>query len=191
MWSDWGILAATLVLAVALYLPWLLVVGFVVRPADLSGVWVLVGVLVLILVAALVAGRWPYTHWLALVPVISGCLLLGVLVGIGLAIEAVRTALASLPLAEADNLVQTVNRLAALARLPTGDLDRLRDLTTRLASQPQIAFQPGYWWFGAGAIGLIVAGCLKLAASFAPVEPAGSAVDWAAGAGALPADEVE
>ncbi len=172
---DWGILVAALLLDLSLVLPWLLVLGFTIRPADLFVTWALVGLLVGIVVAAVGAGRWSYTRWLALVPLLAGCLLLGLLAGVAAVALAIAPVLASLPLAEVNEVVQTVSRLAALVRLPSGDLDRLRDLTARLSSEPRIAFQPGFGLFGISALGLIVAGYLKLAAVF--TSPARSDAD--------------
>ena len=149
---DWGILVATLLLDLSLVLPWLVFLGFAIRPADLFVTWALVGLLVGIVVAAVGAGRWPYTRWLALVPLLGGCLLLGILAGVAAAALAIAPVLASLPLAEVNEVVQTVSRLVALVRLPSGDLDRLRDLTARLSAEPRIAFQPGFWLFGLGAL---------------------------------------
>jgi hypothetical protein len=172
---DWGILVATLLLDLSFVLPWLLFLGFTIRPADLLITWALVGLLVGIVAAAVGAGRWPYTRWLALVPLLGGCLLLGILAGVAAAALTIAPVLDSLPLAEANEVVQTLSRLAALVRLPTGDLDRLRDLTARLSTEPRIAFQSGFWLFGVGALGLIVAGYQKLAAVFA--SPARSDAD--------------
>src|SRR4051812_38887370 len=111
---DWGIVAATLLLAWSLILPWISVGGYVIRPTDVLGSWILVGLLAFIVLATVVAGRWPYTRWLAVVPLVSGCLLLGVLGGVAGAVRALNPLLASLPWQEANDAAQTASRLAGI-----------------------------------------------------------------------------
>src|SRR5262249_1195963 len=92
--ADWGVIAAAVVLDLSLILPWVSLGGLVIRPAELLGAWALVGLLALIVLATVMAGRWSYTRWLGLVPLVCGGLLLGVLVGVAGAVLALNPLLA-------------------------------------------------------------------------------------------------
>jgi hypothetical protein len=164
---DWGVLVAAGLLALSLVLPWLSYVGFTLRPYDYVGVWGLVGVFAVLVIAATVAGRWPYTRWLAVVPLGGGCVLLGGLLSVAGAVLAVNGLLGQLPWQEATELAQTVSRLASLARMPTAEVDRLRDTILRLAAEPQVSFLAGYWLCGLGAAASIFAGYWKIVECFA------------------------
>ncbi len=164
---DWAVLGTAGLLALSLALPWLSYAGFTIRPADYLSFWGPVGVFAVLLIAVSVAGRWPYTRWLALVPLASGCLLLGSLLTVGGAVLALNALLARLPWQEATDLAQTVSRLAGLARLPTAEIDRLRDTILRLATDPEVLPQAGYWLCGLSAALLIVAGYWKIVECFA------------------------
>lgn len=164
--ADWGVVGATILLDLSLLLPWASLGGYVIRPAELLGVWALVGLLALIVLASVLAGRWPHTRWLALVPLGSGCLLLGVLGGVAGAVLALNPLLARLPLQEANDIAQTAARLAGLARLPTDEINRLAAVVNRFALEPQVSFRAGSWLFGASAVALIVVGYRKVVECF-------------------------
>jgi hypothetical protein len=170
--ADWGIVAAAVLLDLSLVLPWLRFGPYVVRPAELRGGWVLVGVLAFIVVATVVAGRWPYTRWLALVPLVGGCLLLGVLGGAVGAVLVLNPLLARLPWQEANELAQAVSRVADLLRLSNESVARVSGAVSQFALEPGIVFAPGSWLFGASALALIVVGYRKIVERFAIWNPA-------------------
>jgi hypothetical protein len=181
--ADWGVVALTLVLDLSLLMPWVSLAGYVIRPIDLHGAWALVGLLALIVLATVVAGRWPYTRWLALVPLGSGCLLLGVLGGVAGAVLALNPLLARLPWAEANDLAATVRRVAGFVGLNVDQLDRLSAMANRFALEPQVGFHTGCWLFAAGALALIVVGYRKIAECFvagAVPAPPTTPVRWGA-----------
>ena len=153
---DWSVVAATLLLAWSLILPWISVGGYVIRPTDVLGSWILVGLLAFIVLATVVAGRWPYTRWLAVVPLVSGCLLLGVLGGVAGAVRALNPLLASLPWQEANDAAQTASRLAGILRLSIDQLDRLSTIADRFMREPQLSFHAGSGLFGVSALALIL-----------------------------------
>jgi hypothetical protein len=169
--TDWGIVAVALILDISLILPWVSFGGMQVRPADLLGTWALVGLLALIVLATVVAGHWPYTRWLALVPLVGGCLLLGVLFGVAGVALALNPLLARLPWQEANEIAQTASRLAGIVRLPTAEMDRLGSTVNRFALEPLIAFRVGSGLFGASALALIVVGYHKIVQCFAASAP--------------------
>jgi hypothetical protein len=184
---DWGVVGATLLLDLSLLLPWVSVAGFVLRPADLLGAWALVGLLALIVLATVVAGRWPYTRWMALVPLVCGCLLLGVLAGVGGAVLALNPLLAQVPWQEANEVAQTATRVAGVLRLSIDQLDRLSAVAGRFAGEPQLSLQPGSGLFGASAVALIVVGYRKIVERFAPAGALPPRETPALGAGQGPA----
>jgi hypothetical protein len=166
--ADWGVVAAAVLLDVSLLLPWVSLGGFVIRPADLRGAWALVALLVLTVLASVTAGRWPYTRWLALVPLVGGCLLLGLLAGIAMAVLALNPLLARLPWQEANEIAQTASRVAGFLRLSIDELDRLSAAASAFAAEPQLSFRVGCWLFGASAGALTVVGYRKVVECFAP-----------------------
>src|SRR3954452_12550572 len=155
---DWAVVATTLLLAWSLILPWISVGGYAIRPTDVLGGWVLVGLLACIVLATVVAGRWPYTRWLALLPLVSGSLLLGVLAGVAGAVLALTPLLASLPWQEANDVAQMASRLAGILHLSIDQLDRLSTIANRFAREPQLSFHVGSGLFGVSALVLILAG---------------------------------
>lgn len=164
--ADWGVVAAALLLEWSLLLPWVGFGGYLIVPAELLGTWALVGLLAVIVAASVVAGRWPYTRWLALVPLASGCLLLGVLGGVVGAVLALNPLLARLPLQEANELAQLVSRVAGFTRLNVDQLERFIAVVNRFALEPQVSFRAGSWLFGASAVALIVVGYRKIVECF-------------------------
>ena len=177
--ADWGVVGAALLLDVSLLLPWVSLGGFVIRPLDLGAAWALVALLAFVVAATVVAGRWPYTRWLALVPLVSGCLLLGLLGGVAAVVSALNPLLARVPWQEANEIAQTASRVAGFLRLSVEQLDRLSATASAFVAEPQLSLRAGCWLFGASAVALIVVGYREIVERFAPAPapPEDSALD--------------
>ena len=169
--ADWGVMAATVLLTVSLQLPWVSFAGVAVQPAKLAGIWVLAVPFLMIVLPTVLAGRWPYTRWMGLDPLVFGFLLLGVVGGIAATVLVLNPLLAGIPYQEINDVVQTVTRLADVIRLQNDQLDRITRAVNRFALEPQISFQEGVWLFGVSTLALIIIGYQKVVETFSREVP--------------------
>jgi len=95
--ADWGILATSVLLVLSFALPWATFGSFVIRPTNRLELWIPMVVMLPIVLATLVAGRWRYTRWMALVPLVSGFFLIGIDLGVIGAVVVLNSILAGLP----------------------------------------------------------------------------------------------
>jgi hypothetical protein len=108
---------------------------------------------------------------MALLPLVSGCLLLGLLAGVAAAVLALNPLLARLPWQEANEIAQTASRVAGFLRLSIEQLDRLSVVASSFALEPQLSLRVGCWLFGASTLALIVVGYHKIVECFADATP--------------------
>jgi hypothetical protein len=164
---DWVVVGAAAIVDLSLILPWLSLGGYALRPVELAGAWLIVALLVAVVLATVFAGRWPRTRWLALLPLGSGCLLLGLLAGVVGVAWALNPLLAGLPWSDVNALLETIGGVAGLLRLPLQQIEGPRAIIQGFTAEPQIGFRAGSWLFGLGAVALIAAGYRKVVATFA------------------------
>jgi len=155
-------------MVVSFTLPWATFGGFEIRPTNRIELWIPIVVVVPIVLAAVLAGRWRYTRWMGLVPLMGGFFLIGIDLGVAGAVLVLNPLLTGLPWERANEIVDTVSRLASVARISSDELNLLQGLVSRFAQNPQISMQIGSWLYAASCLALIVVGYRKVVETFSP-----------------------